>query len=105
MGAGIGAGLGMAMGERMARSGPWGQAPAAAAPPPPPSPARVWHVAAGGAATGPFSEAELALKASTGEITPDTYLWTPGGPDWRRGRDVSELADMFSATPPPPPKG
>jgi membrane protease subunit (stomatin/prohibitin family) len=108
IGAGLGAGMGMAMAERMAR-GPWGQAPAAthpaaAAPPPPPQepPARVWHIARDGAAQGPFSEAELALKASTGEITPDTYLWTPGGPDWRRGRDVGELADLFSAPPPPP---
>ena len=59
-------------------------------------------MAVDGAATGPFSQAELALKAATGEITPETYLWTPGGPDWRRGRDVSELADLFSAPPPPP---
>ena len=104
MAAGLGAGMGMAMAERMAR-GPWGSAPSAAAPatpPPPPGGAKLWHVAVDGKATGPFSQAELALKASTGEITPETYLWTPGGPDWRRGRDVSEMADLFSAPPPPP---
>jgi membrane protease subunit (stomatin/prohibitin family) len=101
--AGLGAGMGMAMAERMAR-GPWGSAPTAApaAPPPPPGGAKVWHVAVDGAATGPFSQAELALKASTGEITPETYLWTPGGPDWRRGKDVGELADLFGGPPPPP---
>ena len=97
--------MGMAMAERMARTGPWGSAPAATAPRRAAAarPAgKLWHVAVDGAATGPFSQAELALKASTGEITPETYLWTPGGPDWRRGRDVGELADLFSAPPPPP---
>lgn len=62
----------------------------------------MWHVADDGVARGPFGEAELALKASTGEITPDTYFWTAGGPDWRRGRDVIELAELFGAPPPPP---
>lgn len=111
--AGLGAGMGMAMAERMAR-GPWGAAPsgavpgsaAAATPPPsPPSPpaGRVWHVAQDGASRGPFSEADLARMAIAGEISRDTYFWTPGGPDWRRGRDVGELADLFGAPPPPPP--
>jgi hypothetical protein len=108
MGAGIGAGLGMAMAERMARSGPWGQAPvpaqptASAPPPPPPPGGRVWHLAVDGASSGPFTQEELAAKAVAGEVGPDTWLWTPGGPDWRRGRDVGELADLFSAPPPPP---
>ena len=111
MGAGLGAGLGMAMGARMAQSGPWGQTPAApasaappapaAAPPPPPG-AKVWHVAEGGAAKGPYSKEDLALMAASGAIGAETYLWTPGGPDWRRGKDVTELADLFSAPPPPP---
>jgi len=103
IGAGLGAGMGMAMAERMAR-GPWGAAPTAPAPgaPPPPPGAKMWHVAQAGATKGPYSQAELALMAASGDVTPDTYLWTPGGPDWRRGRDVSELADLFSAPPPPP---
>ncbi len=107
--AGLGAGMGIAMAERMAR-GPWGAplagaAPAAAAKPPPPPQDKIWHVAADGATRGPFSESDLRLMAASGDISADTYLWTPGGPDWRRGRDVSELADLFSASPPPPPPG
>lgn len=114
MGEGIGAGLGMAMGARMAQTGPWGSAPAAPAPaptapaptaavPPPPPGAKRWHVAKNGVTTGPFGEDELPRMAASGEIDADSYFWTPGGPDWRRGRDVTELASLFSAPPPPPP--
>ena len=42
-------------------------------------------------------------RATDGTLGRDDYLWTPGGPDWVRGRDVTELADLFSAPPPPPP--
>ena len=105
MAAGVGMGAGMAMAERMARSGPWGAAPAAAAPqtPPPPPSGKRWHVANDGQASGPYSRDELGRMVSDGTVTGDSWLWTPGGPDWQRGRDVSELADLFSAPPPPPP--
>jgi len=86
----------------MARSGPWGSAPAGATPPPAPAPEKRWHVADNGQTKGPFTRDELGRMASEGTIDPDTYLWTPGGPDWVRGRDVTELADLFSAPPPPP---
>jgi membrane protease subunit (stomatin/prohibitin family) len=106
IGAGMGMGMGMAMADRMARSGPWGQAPAAApaaaATPPPPPGGKRWHVARDGETKGPFSRDELGRMASEGAIDPDTWFWTPGGPDWVRGRDVTELADLFSAPPPPP---
>jgi membrane protease subunit (stomatin/prohibitin family) len=101
IGAGLGAGMGMAMAERLARTGPWGAAPAGSVPPPVPE--QRWHVAEGGAAKGPFTRDELGRMAAAGTIGPDTWLWTPGGPDWVRGRDVTELADLFSAPPPPPP--
>jgi membrane protease subunit (stomatin/prohibitin family) len=111
MGEGIGAGMGMAMGARMGQSGPWGSAPAPAAPtpaasaPPPPPGARVWHLAENGATTGPYPESDLPAMISSGRINGDSWLWTPGGPDWRRARDISEIADIVSATPPPPPAG
>lgn len=122
VGAGIGMGMGMAMADRMAQRGPWGAAPAApaqasapaqaaapapasAAAPPPPPPAVRWHVAKDGKSSGPFTRDELGRMAGEGTIDPDTWFWTPGGPDWVRGRDVTELADLFSAPPPPPPPG
>ena len=54
---------------------------------------------------GPSPATSSAGWPRRGTIGPDTWLWTPGGPDWVRGRDVSELADLFSAPPPPPPAG
>jgi hypothetical protein len=59
-------------------------------------------VAAEGKATGPYTRDELGRLVSDGSVTGDSWLWTPGGPDWQRGRDVSDLADLFSAPPPPP---
>ena len=100
--AGLGAGLGMALAGRMAR-GPWGQAQAA--PPPPPPGGKTWHVAENGATKGPYTQAELAQMAASGAVTPDTFVWTQGSPDWRRGREVAELAALFDVPPPPPPAG
>ncbi len=105
IGAGLGAGMGMAMAERMARSGPWGAAPEAPTPPPPPGSGKRWHVAVDGKTSGPYSRDELGRLVSDGSVTGDSWLWTPGGPDWQRGRDVEDLADLFSAPPPPPPAG
>lgn len=104
MGAGMGAGMGMAM----AQSGPWGAAPQAApqtaplAPPPPPV-EHVWHVANGGETSGPFSKARLGRMATAGDLTRDSFVWTPGQDGWKRAEDVAELAQLFTIAPPPPP--
>jgi membrane protease subunit (stomatin/prohibitin family) len=100
-GTGIGAGIGMAMGAQMARQGPWGPVPPAAPPPPPEE--RVWHLAENGATKGPFSKATLGRMAASGEMTRDTYAWTPGQDGWMRAEDVAELARLFTVLPPPPP--
>ena len=110
LGAGLGAGMGMVMAERMAR-GPWGpvpqpapaqSAPAQAAPPPPPAD-KVWHVAQGGQATGPFARDQLAAMAREGRLTPQTHVWSAGDAAWTRAGEVVDLAPMFGPTPPPPP--
>ena len=78
----MGMGMGMAMADRMARRGPWGEAPgrrgadgaaAAAA-----GGAKRWHVAKDGQTTGPFTRDELGRMAAEGTIDPDSWLWTPG---------------------------
>lgn len=115
LGAGLGAGMGMAMAERMAR-GPWGpapqpapaqpapaqSAPAQAVPPPPPAD-KVWHVAQGGQATGPFARDQLAAMAREGRLTSQTHVWSAGDAAWTRAGEVVDLAPMFGPTPPPPP--
>ena len=103
MAAGMGAGMGMAMAQNM---GPWGAAPQAAAPmapPPPPPVEKVWHVAANGAATGPFGRGHLGRMVTEGSFTRETMVWTQGQDGWLPAGDVAELAQLFTVMPPPPP--
>ena len=104
MAAGLGMGAGMAMAERMARSGPWGAAPEPQPQTPPPPPGGQALARRGRRARPPAPTAATSSGAwsPTAAVTGDSWLWTPGGPDWQRGRDVTELADLFSAPPPPP---
>ncbi|MDF1855272.1 SPFH domain-containing protein [Pseudooceanicola sp.] len=111
MGAGIGAGIGMAMGAALGQQGPWGQAPAvsqqppaAVAPPPPPPPVEhVWHLAENGKTTGPFSKATLGRMVADGSLSRETFVWTAGQDGWKKAEDVTELAQLFTILPPPPP--
>ena len=107
MGAGLGAGLGMAMaGQMAAQTGPWGAAPATAQPAPPPPPVeKVWHIAENGETRGPFSRATMGQKASAGELTRESLVWTAGQDGWKPAEDVAELAQLFTILPPPPPAG
>lgn len=107
--AGLGAGLGMQIGHQAAASaGPWGArtqsapAPAQIAPPPPPI-EHVWHIAVDGETTGPFSKAKLGRMAADGSLTRATFVWTPGQDGWQKAEEVSELAQLFTVLPPPPP--
>jgi len=110
MGMGFGAGLGMQMGNmRMGAggapaAGPWGQAPAAPTPPPPPPVEHVWHIAENGATSGPFSKARLGRMVTEGGLTRDTMVWTQGQDGWMKAGDVTELAQLFTVMPPPPPQ-
>jgi membrane protease subunit (stomatin/prohibitin family) len=107
MAAGLGAGMGMAMAGQMAQQGPWGPVPASQATrpvaPPPPPVEHVWHLAEKGETKGPFSKADLGRMAGAGELTRETYVWTPGQDGWMRAEDVAELAQLFTILPPPPP--
>ncbi|WP_193142594.1 SPFH domain-containing protein [Meridianimarinicoccus sp. MJW13] len=110
MGASIGAGMGMAMGQQMTHAaGPWGTRPAgqaqptAAAVPPPPPVEHVWHIAEKGQTTGPFSKADMGRMATEGKLTRRTHVWTAGQDGWLRADEVTELAQLFTVLPPPPP--
>ena len=108
IGAGLGMGMGMAMANQMVQPGPWGAAPApaapaAAAPPPPPPVEHVWHVAAGGETKGPYSKAALGRMVAEGGLTRESYVWTAGQDGWKHAEDVTELAQLFTVLPPPPP--
>lgn len=104
--AGLGAGLGMQIGNAAAQqAGPWGArqpSPATLAPPPPPV-EHVWHVAENGQTKGPFSKAALGRMATDGALTRASLVWTPGQDGWMTAEDVAELAQLFTVLPPPPP--
>jgi hypothetical protein len=104
MGAGMGAGIGMAMGARV---GPWGAPPEAttAAPPPPPPPLveKVWHIAENGAAQGPYGRGHLGRLVADGSLTRETLVWAQGMDGWKPAGEVTELAQLFTVMPPPPP--
>lgn len=104
--AGLGAGLGMQIGNAAAQqAGPWGARPAGpvAVPPPPPPIEHVWHVAENGQTKGPYSKAALGRMAADGALTRESMVWTPGQDGWMRAEDVAELAQLFTVLPPPPP--
>ncbi|KIN64297.1 Antifreeze protein, type I [Sulfitobacter noctilucicola] len=106
--AGLGAGLGMQIGQAAAATaGPWGARPAASTQaqmiPPLPPVEHVWHIATDGETSGPFSKAAMGRMAAEGKLGRDTFVWTPGQDGWQRAEDVQELAQLFTVLPPPPP--
>lgn len=110
-GAGMGLGAGFAMGGAMAgqmgaamSAGAAGmQAPASNAMPPPLPTAAAYHVAVGGAQTGPFDMIALQSQASGGQLKRDSLVWKAGMAQWVKAGEVSELAALFANSPPPLP--
>jgi membrane protease subunit (stomatin/prohibitin family) len=112
-GAGMGLGAGFAMGGAMAgqmgaamQAGAAGmQAPAAAtsAMPPPLPTAVAFHVAIGGAQTGPFDMIALQSQVSGGQLKRDSLVWKAGMAQWAKAGEVGELAALFANSPPPLP--
>ena len=98
---GMGLGMGFAMANRMMQSPAMGQ-PSPAAPPPLPA---AWYCAVNGQTQGPFNPQQLAQGATSGQLTPQTMVWSAGMANWVPAGQVPELMALFggSATPPPPP--
>lgn len=96
---GMGLGMGFAMANQM--MGGMNQAGAGAVPPPPPAP--VWHVAVDGQTQGPFSPQQIQQGAATGQITPETLVWSNGMGSWTPANQVPQLNSLFGQAPPPPP--
>jgi len=111
IGLGAGVGLGSAMGQMLGqatvpRGGGAAQAPAAApaAAAPPPLPQQsTYFIAVGGHQTGPLDMATLQQQIQSGQIGRDTLVWKDGMANWTKAQDVSEVAGLFAAAPPPLP--
>ena len=102
-GAGVGLGAGIAMGAQMMNNMGANAAGGAAVPPPIPG-AAMYHVAVGGAQSGPFDMATLQRQAATGELNRATLVWKPGMAQWVKAGELPDLAPLFANTPPPIPQ-
>jgi membrane protease subunit (stomatin/prohibitin family) len=109
MGMGMGMGLGMAnqmmnsMGQAQAPAAPMGGPPPIAPPPlgGAPSDAPIWHVNINGASQGPYTVAQVGQGVSSGNVTPQTMVWSAGMQAWSPAAQVPALGQFFAATPPP----
>ena len=96
---GMGLGLGFAMAGRMMQPGMPGAAPGMA----PPPPAAAWHLAVNGQTRGPFSPQQMAAGILSGEVSPETLVWSSGMASWMPASQVPQLSSTFQTPPPPPP--
>lgn len=70
---------------------------------PPPVPQISYFVLLGGQQAGPFNQQALTQMVGTGQLTPDTYVWKQGMPQWDFAKNT-ELNQLFmQAQPPTPP--
>ncbi|MGZ3460156.1 MAG: GYF domain-containing protein, partial [Archangium sp.] len=51
---------------------------------------------------GPLDEVALGELVASGAVTPRSYFWQQGMPDWKRAQDIPELAGLFASAAPPP---
>jgi membrane protease subunit (stomatin/prohibitin family) len=103
-GIGLGAGLGMAqavqqsLGVNQVGRGDSG---------PPPVPgagmAAPFHVAVDGRPSAPLGLDALRQQVTSGAVTRESLIWRQGMSQWVRAGEVSELASLFAAVPPPLP--
>jgi membrane protease subunit (stomatin/prohibitin family) len=102
---GIGMGMGFAMANQLGQtlSGAGAQASQPAGPPPLPDQAPAFWIALNGQQSGPHAGDALRRHAADGSLTRDTLVWREGMAAWTAAGQVSELAPLFPATPPPLP--
>ena len=70
---------------------------------PPLMPVAMYHVAINGQATGPYDMNILRQMAVTGQISPDSLVWTNGMNGWEKAGTINDLKSLFLAPPPIPP--
>ncbi len=92
--------MGMAMMQMMMNQ--QRQSSPAGAPVPPPI-TQQFYVAVGGNQIGPLSLDQLSQMVSSGQLTPQTYVWRQGLPNWVQASQLPETASLFGSVPPPPP--
>lgn len=69
---------------------------------PPQVPQINYYVLINGNQSGPHNAAALSQLIATGQLTPDTYVWTTGMANWDIAKNT-EVNNLFPVTPPTPP--
>lgn len=100
--AGMGLGMGAAMMSQMGNMFQQPQNTQAGTPPPVPGAAR-YYVALDGKQHGPFNMEKLQEMVYNNSLAKDTMVWKQGMDNWAAASSVSELAQLFTNTPPPIP--
>ncbi|MBC8290031.1 MAG: DUF4339 domain-containing protein [Planctomycetes bacterium] len=59
----------------------------------------VWHYEIGSDQHGPISKPELLELIRSGQLQPESCVWTPGWPDWAPVESVADLAAAAGAQP------
>ena len=101
LGATIGAGLGFGLGNQIGNSNISHSNPNT--PPPPPIENIQYHYIIDRVQMPPKSIQEIKALIETGKINRETLVWKPGLPEWVKANQLSELLNLFSHIPPPPP--
>ena len=96
MGGAVGSGMAGAVGNMMNGMNTPQQTP-------PPPPQINYSISINGQQSGPFNWDQLQQLVTSGQLTPETYVWTVGMAQWEFAKSVNELKGLFEATPPPPP--
>lgn len=74
-------------------------------PTPPPGMIAEFYIAANGQQSGPYTVDQLRLMMTDGSFSNQTYVWKNGMANWEFAAEVTELAPLFAALPPPVPGG
>lgn len=99
----VGMGMGMMMNNQMGAA--MGAAQAGGPPPIPGASTATVFLVIDGQQAGPFTNDQLREHARAGRLTPRTYAWKQGMPEWKPATEVPEAASILASSPPPIPKG
>ncbi|MQY26305.1 SPFH domain-containing protein [Nocardia aurantia] len=109
MGAAMQAGMGVVLGGQMAGAMQGGfaqpqpqQQPQPGYAPPPLPGQQAFHIELDGQAAGPYPQDQLRQFVASGQLTPQTNVWTTGMPAWAAAQTVPALQPLFAAPPPLP---
>lgn len=68
------------------------------------TPAKYLYAIIDGEQKGPYSPGEIMAFIHAGSVTPETYMWKPGMPEWKRAKEITDIAPGIELVPPAAPQ-